>query len=944
MATTANRFDPQPPDKSSIGPSNQHAELGPNVNMDDAEVPLDHNGYPIDLLALIGHAETLSKNYQLRTIEKPLRRAYRAWQNQHAEGSKYLGTAYRGRSRLFVPKTRSSVRKNLATAAGALFSTDDVVNVAAEYTDDPQQVATAAVLKADLDYRLTRTSAQNGIPWFMIAMGGCLDSQLTGITASKQYWQYEEVPSRSMQTVEQPLTDEVTGAPVFDQMGQPVTYQAQVMVDGTRITYDRPMIELLPIENIMLDPAAPWYMPEQLGRWFICRYPMGLSDVRAMLNSPPKQGQDPGWLQVSDDLLLKGRLDDDRSAIRRAREDGPDRYMDGRGTNDLDVVWIQENFLRIGGIDYNWWSVGRYGYISKVRETHEAYPALDGERPYTVGFAQIDSHRIFPMSPVDSWQPLQLELNDVTNLRQDTLKRSIAPLALVKRGANVDIPALQRRGQPETVVMMQDPGKDVVLASTPPPNNAAYTETSVNNTMFDELAGVFSTSSVQSNRNLNETVGGMRLLSGAANSVSEFDLRTWVETWVERALRQTMHLIRAFESNEKLLQLFGAKAQTVSKYNYIPDLSDFNATEVALRVNVGIGAMDPMQQLSKLKIGGEMLAPLLPELKAQGWSLDGEAWITEIMGKIGYRDGLRFFKKGQPQDPAQSPEAMKLKLETDTKVEVAKIAADAVMKAHASDNLTKLALGKMDGNLDLTQMLVDVETGREVREHQKNQNAADALHQMIGQQGDDTPGGPGPGSGGGPDDNNASASGPPGPKGIAHGPTTARELVAHALQRKPGHGAPGHPPPGPQHGNGAASQGAPQGGDAMRSQVMGALQKQLGGEGGPPQPNGPMTGTPQPGPNGQVPYPHDPANTMRDAMLQQTSQALNKVLDRLEALSVHSSTVEPAVLAMARHLTSPAQIIHDPATGKPTGVRKGDQVQRVVRDQNDKITGLTPQG
>lgn len=942
MATTANRFDPQPPDKSSVGPSNEMAEIGPNVNMNDADVPLDAQGRPIDMLALIGHAETLSKNYQLRTIEKPLRRAYRAWQNQHAEGSKYLGTAYRGRSRLFVPKTRSAVRKNLATAAGALFSTDDVVNVAAEYTDDPQQVATAAVLKADLDYRLTRTSAQNGIPWFMIAMGGCLDSQLTGITASKQYWQYEEVPSKSMQTVEQSLIDDATGQPVFDQSGQPVTYQAQAMVDGTRVTFDRPMIELLPIENILLDPAAPWYMPEQLGRWFICRYPMGLSDVRAMLNSAPKQGQDPGWLNVSDDLLLKGRLDDDRSAIRRAREDGPDRYMDGRGTNELDVVWIQENFLRIGGIDYNWWSVGRYGYISRVRETHESYPALDGERPYTVGFAQIDSHRIFPMSPVDSWQPLQLELNDITNLRQDTLKRSIAPLAVVKRGANVDIPALQRRGQPETVVMAQNPKEDIVLVQTPGPTSASYTETNVNNTMFDELAGVFSTSSVQANRNLNETVGGMRLLSGAANSVSEFDLRTWVETWVERALRQTMHLIRAFESNEKLLQLFGAKAQTVSKYNYIPDLSDFNATEVALKVNVGIGALDPMQQLGKLKVAGEMLAPLMGELKQQGWHLDGEVWIDEIMGKAGYRDGMRFFKKGQPMDPSMNPEVMKIKAQSDARVQVAQINAGAVLKAHASDNLTKLALGKMDGNLDLTQMLVDVETGREVREHQKNENAADALHQMIGRQGDDTPGN-GPDADG-PADNNASASGPPGPKGIGHGPTTARELVAHALQRRPGHGAPGHPPSnGAQPPQGAQPQGN-SGGNDVRDRVVGALQKTLGGDppspqGNGAQPNGPMTEAPQPGPPG-----HDPSNTMRDAMLQQTSVALNKVLDRLEQMAVSNATLEPAVLAIARHLTSPVQVIKDPATGKPTGFRKGDQVQRIVRDQNDKITGSSPQG
>ena len=57
---------------------------------------------------------------------------------------------------------------------------------------------------------------------------------------------------------------------------------------------------------------------------------------------------------------------------------------------------LQENFLRISGIDYHWWSVGRHAYISKVRTTREAYPHLDGERPYVMGVAQIDTHRVFP--------------------------------------------------------------------------------------------------------------------------------------------------------------------------------------------------------------------------------------------------------------------------------------------------------------------------------------------------------------------------------------------------------------------------------------------------------------------------------------------------------------------------------------------------------------------
>ena len=107
------------------------------------------------------------------------------------------------------------------------------------------------------------------------------------------------------------------------------------------------------------------------------------------------------------------------------------------------------------------------------------------------------------------------------------------------------------------MVFVDDVEADIKFQQTPGPAGAAYTEVSGINAQFDELAGVFSTSSVQTSRQLNETVGGMRLMSGAANAVSEFDLRTWVETWVERVLRQLIHLIKTYESDEKILAIAG---------------------------------------------------------------------------------------------------------------------------------------------------------------------------------------------------------------------------------------------------------------------------------------------------------------------------------------------------------------------------------------------------
>lgn len=685
--------------------------------------PLDDEGF----LDLIGRAEAISRDYQLKTVQKPLATAYRAWHNQHDEGSKYLGPQFKGRSRLFVPKTRAAVRKNLATAAASLFSTEEVVNVSAQLEDDPQQRATAAMLKADLDYRLTRASTRSGMPWYLISMGGCLDAQLTGITVSKQLWEYEEVDTGKVEVTEQVFLDPLTGTVLEDETGAPIKEVTRRPIK--RVTKDRPFVEIHPIENVGVDPAAPWHSPVQGGRWWYVDHPMGLSDARSMIRSQAKNGRPSGWLDVDDATLLKGRMSQEMTGSRRVREGGGDRWEDAKSSGQLDIVWLRENFIRIDGVDWHFWTVGRHAIISEIRRTEDAYPANGGERPYVMGNAQLDTHRVFPQSPVQTWQPLQLEINDVANLRLDTLKRSIAPLTLVKRGKNVDLAALQRRGQPEATIMVDAP-EDVSFASTPGPNGTAFTEQSVSNALFDELSGTFSTSSVQSSRQLNETVGGMRLMSGAANAVSEFDLRMWIETWVEPVLRQVAHLIRYYESDERVMAIAGQQARVWQRFQMMPSIDDFEQTEIILRVNAGIGALDPMAKLQKLEMAMKVLGPMMQGAQSQGIAVDIEAVIEEVMGAAGFRDGRRFFKFGQPPpQEAPDPKAMaameKLQIErdqlqADMQQALAKIDADkAIAKAN---NDTKLAIERMRHQVGMARHAIDL--GARRQEMQQNRQAS----------------------------------------------------------------------------------------------------------------------------------------------------------------------------------------------------------------------------
>lgn len=678
----------------------------------------------LDLLRLVGSAEDLSRDHQTQVLHRPLIQSYRAWRNEHHEGSKYLGHGWRGRSKLFVPKSRSSARKAMAASAAALFSTEDTVSVTAEHEDDPIQQASAKVINEDLNYRLSRKSRKSGIPWFQIAMGSVLDSNLTGISCSKQYWEYEEVESGNFEDSQEVSIDEETGEERIEVVQKPIM----------RTVRDRPMIDLIPVENILVDPAAPWFDPIQLGGWFICRYPMHLTDAKTMMSQASKSGN-ISWIEdISDEVLLKGRIDEERSATRRIREGGTDRYERRAHVGDLDIVWLNENFMRVGGKDYTFWSIGRYAYLSEVREVHEAYPEQDGDRPYVFGVGQMDPHRVFPMSAMESWQPLQQEINDLTNLRLDSLKRNIAPLAKIKRGKNVDTTAVQRRGRPDALLMV-DNMDDVQFEKVAGPDGAAYQETSVASNNMDELSGTFSSSSVQNNRQMNETVGGMKLMSGSSNSITEFDLRVWVETWVEPTLRQVVRLLRFYENDEVVLGIAGSKAQVLEKFNYIPTLSDIEHTDVMLRVNVGIGSADPMQKLGKLKAAMDMLLPMFTEMKGEGVSLNSQELIAEIFGAAGFRDGMRFFNFKKPGEQAEpSPEMQKVMAEIEIdKAEVAVKEANVEMEREKAkeSNLTDIKIQRMKGEQGLLRDMMKIESEEDARFDESQEKHLDRVAGLL---------------------------------------------------------------------------------------------------------------------------------------------------------------------------------------------------------------------
>lgn len=600
------------------------------------------------IMAVIKSAYKQGLTYQTTNLQPRWIAANAAFNNQHQSESKYLSARWRGRSRLFRPKTRATVRRKSAEAAAALHSTTSAVVVEAQNEADAMQAASAKLIHELVNYRLDRSTGQAGIPWFAISMGAHMSAQLNGVCISKQYWEYEE---KIIGEEEAEILDEETGEPVLDVMGQPMLEMKPIV----RKVKDRPRVILYPPEDCIRDPSASWENQAQESSYLILLTPIPLSEVRNFLAANNTEGN-RRWRDVSDDTLKAqaGRKRDGSmtaESVRRSRENnGQDRYSDNNVEAELKPVWLHENFLRLNGTDWNFWTLGTDVLLCDPIPVEDAYPHNQGQRPVSIGVGSIEPFKTDPMSPVTAWQPLQQEINDLANLRLDVMKQTVSPLTKVKRGKSIDIKALQNRS-PDTVLFVQDQ-EDVEFDRPGEANQSSYLEMEKLNADFDDQAGAFSIGSVQTNRMLGDTVGGMNLVAGSANAMGEFDLRAWVETWAEDVIRQIVRLEQYYEDDETALAVAGQRAKLAAKFGFDEITDEMLSKDVFVYVNLGLGASDPMQALQKMgqaaQIVGMITGPGIVERVNQ------DNVIEEVFGKAGYKNAAeRFFL---PKEEVPSPE------------------------------------------------------------------------------------------------------------------------------------------------------------------------------------------------------------------------------------------------------------------------------------------------
>lgn len=626
----------------------------------------------VDWLNLARDAYETSTDYLDSNYRKKFERNIDNFSNKHPAGSKYHSEAYKYRSRLFRPKTRTAIRGAEAAFAEAMFATREVVTVEPVNQANKQDDVLSEFWEAVLNYRL-----KHSIPWFLLSIGAYQESKIYGIIVSRQYWEEEG---------------------------------------------NKPDIKLLPIENCRFDSGADWTDPVNTSPYWIEIIPMYVDDVMAMIDGGK-------WMEYSREEVITAAREGEQTkeTLRKKREGiNQDPKDTESAVSSFQIVWVHRNFIKKDGQDYEFYTLSTNRILSDpIPVTPETHPI---GRPYRVGISTIEAHKSIPASDVELAQDLQAEANDMANQRIDNVRLVLNKGYVVNRNANFDIATL-KRSYPGRIVMT-----DNVDAYKPDEmhdvTGSAFAEQDRINHDMDDIMGGFSGSSVATNRQLSETVGGMQMFQQAGNKIQGYSVRTFVETWVEPVLSDIVTLCMSYESDQ-MLQQFAPEGQMINRQAL--------SVPMSVCVSVGLGPLDPKERAKLIVESLSVMGKIVPQAMA---NLDIEAVSREIFGVIGYRDGSKFFKnlqdgmappEPQQQDPTAAIKAAELEIKKEDllmrqQVEMARLKQDYEIKMMEMALKQELTLEQLRSRLDLDMDKLNLDILKEMGSQERIQRDREEMN------------------------------------------------------------------------------------------------------------------------------------------------------------------------------------------------------------------------
>lgn len=667
-----------------------------NDNIHDTGVPLEGGPRAIptmgdtgsmgrddsEWLAMVRAANQDSREWFQREMQPRMRKAMDHFQSRHPAGSKFADPAYpRQRSSLFRPKSRNLANKSIATGANALFATSDVVQIAAANEDDIDSVEAAKFRRALLNYRLTRS-----LPWFTVASGFIADAEITGVFISHQAWRRDERKEYKI-----------------NELG--------VLVEDTAIERDTPWVTPISPDDFGIHPQSNWIDPINSTPYIVWRKFEHIDDLllaieaskrseKQQIEAARAQRMASGNGATDEDIVTYGipYLDWTRETLERVSgnnqsgDEAGDRAKRSANRTDpaqqnnssrkFGTVRVYRVIYRIDGVDWYFETINDQHMLSRpvpLSIAQRGWP----RRPYVMGCQWIEPHSVYPQGSLGIICGLQEELNENVNQRIDNIRQQTNSRHLVRRGGATDMTALLRNVA-GGIIITGDPGQDVKPLQSNQLNPVVYAEADRLSVEMDDLSGNFGGASVQTNRALNQTVGGMDLLGENANIMSEFKLRCLSESGLEPLFRQLDELICLFESDKMVISIAlgaarvkldpevqeqidkqfpdpaqqqppqdpaqvapaapdpaiaKARAAAIKKAMREKALRLFRS-QVHVSCSVGFGNTNPQKRMERITGAMNVVAATMPQMIAE---FDPIELVKEVFGAAGYDNGARFF-------------------------------------------------------------------------------------------------------------------------------------------------------------------------------------------------------------------------------------------------------------------------------------------------------------
>lgn len=590
------------------------------------------------------------------------------FRGEHSPSSKYCDPVYRTRSKTFRPQTRMAARSWEADVAAALFMNDDYMTISSLTKQDNEAAMGAGVIQEIMNIRLEQ------MKWFTVCMGAAQDAFINGPVFAKVYWKQDF----GMYPQEVPVVDPITG----------LSFGSRTEI-VTKRTMNMPVIDLIMPENLLIDPKASWVDPINTADYVIHQKQMSVDAVRRKMD----MGE---WNHYPDNQILSCRwaMDDDATRNAKRGDGAPDPNDNDGADPDYENVRVLEIIVRRNGCDYVYDMMGESFLLSWPQPLEARYH--HGHRPFTAGTALLESHSTMPDSKAKIGGPLQRSINEVANNRVDNVMLAMNKRNIVRRGANIDIKGLSR-STPGGIVLTGNPDADVKTLDVMDVTSSSYQETQQLTAEMNELQGTFSTQAVANNREMNETVGGMEMLSSAATKVVDYDIRTFVNTWVEPTLRLFMLNIQYYEDDQLIIDQALGQAGMFPRLKYEDLDDDFFTKQLMLKCDTGLGATNPQQRVNTLLMAIREAAGL-PGMDGQ---MDGPAVAKRIFANCGLGSGEQFFPnlaadyQAPEQQPQVDPMVQAAEAQAQGVRDAEQIRQEAENKRFAQEQETKIKVEQM---------------------------------------------------------------------------------------------------------------------------------------------------------------------------------------------------------------------------------------------------------